>query len=242
MQRALVLGLLLVAAAAVSAAPASSTETSEMIAAGDGPMTEDLLDRLVEDPPEKVDIYTFDGDGMTKTKTVDFERVVDELERTSLGGEERDHGLPCNTTGVYFCPDHGSGDGQTAFFCDDSSGWIEHTGTPGETVLISESNGPADTEICNGFYGSAEDWSQVHMAPLASSGTVNAEGCFADTWAQAGGGYCPNPFSGQDTFHLHFRAAGPGVITSLDFGSSVLDYYVGLGSEVAYDHPPGDPV
>lgn len=230
MHKAILVGALFLAAGSVAAFPASN-----IVATGVGPL--DMIVAKLGYTPDTLPITTYGPDGPV-TRTATFREVSDALALTAAGGST-DGPIPASRctllggVGIYCGPDVGAGTLNAGPFCDNSSGWIAHSGSVGSGFTILDDPKPTSVVTCGGFFGPTFDWGEVQLTPDAS--TLSYEGCYATTWTIHSNGYCPNPFTPADTFLLNWRATGTGVALSL----AGFDYFLGNGASNSYDLPPG---
>lgn len=239
MHKAILVGALLLAAGSVAALPATS---NILAAAGTGPLTGDIIVKVLGYRPESGPVTTYGPDGPV-TRTVTFEELTEALAMTSLGGSGSTDG-PVQASrcapggiGIYCGPDVGQGTLNAGPFCDNSSAWISSSGATSYYSILS---GPKPTTVvtCGDFFGKTFDWDEVELDALTANlnADLNYEGCFSTTWTIHSNGYCANVGSPTDTFVWHWRATGTGVAANL-FGN--FDYFLGNGATTAYDLPAG---
>jgi hypothetical protein len=241
MQKALLVGALMLAAGAAAALPAANTT---VLGVGTGALTPDIITKVLGYTPESATITTFGLDGLTK-REVSWDELKVALASTSFGAQT-DGPVPTNrcgtaALGVYCGPDTGKGTLGASGFCDNSSGWIGYSGyAPGSAITELTNPKPTNIVTCGGFFGKTFDWDAVELSPIPVLDGVSIDGCFATTWTIHSNGYCPNPFSGPaDTYLWHWRAGGTGVMANLGFGTNGFDYFLGNGAANSYDLPAG---
>lgn len=205
---------------------------------GNGPVTPQLITELIGeiDPQEEVGVIKYTPEPVRESMT--WEELSAELERTAFG--ESLNG-PVITTDHPACVplcgyDEGYGVDEPvwSFPCDDSSAFIGYDKSlgPGATFVAAADFGPADVEVCDGFYGPTLEWevtmSVLHLAPF-----IVSDGCYSDVWMNHEDGFCPGRGSALTTFNA-WQVSGPGAMTTLDLPGLWLDYFVGKHADTRY--------
>ena len=237
MRTALLLGaLLLLPASGAVVAPDVAT-----FVVGRGPLTEGLLLGLLPERPSEVGIATYAPEPVVRT--VRWEEAMAFLADTAFGQafQTQNHARPAAFLTGH---DRGFGIPGSGFFCDNSSGWVGYSkGVAWEGMSYTRAIdlGPVNAVICGGFFGEARRWDvQMSVLPvlLAQLPSVPPQGvwdgCFSIVWTEHPSGYCPEPGPTQPDTFTNWEAQGPGVRTSLDFGTMWFDYFLGDGAETKY--------
>lgn len=242
--RAILVGALLLTA---GAATATLTATAPSLLFGKGPLTEEFLLGVLGEQPETVRLISYTPDPVVKL--VPWREMMDQLAKTSLGNSDPNAdvaGPVCTTT--WLCNSNsGHGILNAPPFCDNSSAWVGYdpsltVGGAGSSYMSATDNGATGIVTCFGFYGPTRDWDiQMSIYPVLTGMLPRVspgyDGCYATVWDNGAAPYCPKSFTAPDTFGVA-TLSGPGVKTTLDFGTLAFDYFLGNSASISYGPLP----